>query len=76
MRSKDDLFKYQGGGDEPGPVIEKLLEQLKAIQQGRAKDPHGWREPVREYSADEYLGEGEATNGVNGAHGAVPSQLP
>lgn len=76
MRSKNDLFTYQGGGDEPGPVVQKLLEQLKAIQQGRVKDPHGWREPVREYRKGEYVVEGEEVNGVDGVNGSVPGQLP
>lgn len=76
MRSKNDCFKYQGGGDEPGPVIETLLEGLRAIQQGRAKDPYGWRETVREYKKGEYVAEGEESNGVNGVSGAVPGQLP
>lgn len=71
MRSKNDHFKYQGGGDEPGPVITKVLEQLKAIQQGQAKDPFGWREEVREYKKGEYADEG--SEGVNGK---VPDQLP
>ena len=35
MRSKNDHFKYQGGGDEPGPAIVKLLAQLKGIQAGK-----------------------------------------
>lgn len=73
MNSKNDKFTYQNEGDEPGPVVEKLLEQLKAIQQGRAKDPFGWRESVREYKMGEYAVEGEGVNGVNGT---VPGQLP
>ena len=76
MRSRNDFFKYQGGGDEPGPALEKLLEQLKAIQQGRVKDSFGWRESVREYTSDEYEVEGgkAKTNGVPNGH--VPGQLP
>ena len=73
MHSKNDKFTYQNEGDEPGPVVEKLLEQLKAIQQGRAKDPHGWRESVREYKKGEYSIEGDEVNGVNGH---IPGQLP
>lgn len=76
MRSKNDKFIYQNEGDEPGPVVEKLLEQLKAIQQGRAKDPHGWREPVREYKKGEYAVEEEEVDGVAGVNGHVPGQLP
>ena len=73
MLSKNDTFKYQGGGDEPGPVVEKLLDQLKAIQQGRMKDSFGWCEAVRGYKVDEYEAEGKTVDGVNGH---VPGQLP
>ena len=75
MRSKSDTFKYQGGGDEPGPAVVKLLTQLKGIQSGKVKDEFGWCEPVREYREGEYevLG-GEKMNGV--ANGHVVGQLP
>ncbi len=76
MLSKNDYFKYQGGGDEPGPVVERVLEQLKAIQQGRAEDPFGWREPVREYKKGEYRADGEEVNGVDGVNGHPVGQLP
>ena len=59
MRSKNDLFKYQGGGGEPGPAVVKLLAQLKGIQSGKVKDTFGWCEPVREYKEGEYEFEGE-----------------
>ena len=67
MRSKDDVFKYNGGGnpDEPGPVVTKLLEQLKGIQLGKIKDPFGWVEEVREYRGNEYE-VGGAEKEVNG----------
>lgn len=74
MRSRDDVFKYQGGGDEPGPAVTKLLAQLKAIQLGKVEDPFGWREAVREYKADEYAQ--EAGQGGGKANGHVPGQLP
>lgn len=51
-------------------MVEKLLGQLKAIQQGRAKDDFGWRESVREYKAEEY---GKGTEKTNGH---VVGQLP
>lgn len=73
MRSKNDTFKYQGGGDEPGPAVVKLLAQLKGLQQGKVKDEFGWVESVRQYKPDEYARDGGATNGVNGT---TPSQLP
>ena len=76
MLSKNDYFKYQGGGDEPGPVVEKVLEQLKAIQQGRAEDPFQWREPVREYKKGEYAIDGEEVNGIDGVNGKAVGQLP
>ncbi|KXT06276.1 hypothetical protein AC578_9107 [Pseudocercospora eumusae] len=74
MRSKNDVFKYQGGGDEPGPVVVKLLTQLKGIQQGKVKDEFGWVEQVRAYKPNEYETDGASeTNGVNGSS---ISQLP
>ncbi|KAM3414666.1 putative branched-chain-amino-acid aminotransferase TOXF [Cercospora zeina] len=74
MRSKNDIFKYQGGGDEPGPAVVKLLAQLKGIQQGKIADAFGWVEQVREYKPGEYAHDGAGqTNGVNGA---TPDELP
>lgn len=75
MRSKNDTFKYQGGGDEPGPAVVKLLAALKGIQSGKLKDDFGWREAVREYKENEYEVEGqEAANGKLNGH--VVGQLP
>ena len=61
MKSKDDKFLYQGGGDEPGPVCTKLLNTLKGIQQGKIKDNFRWLHFVHEAK--------DFTNGhdVNGA---------
>lgn len=75
MQSKNDTFKYQGGGDEPGPAVIKLLAQLKGIQQGKVKDEFGWVEQVRAYKPEEYVhdGAGEA-NGT--ASGQTPNELP
>ena len=76
MRSKNDFFKYQGGGDEPGPAVVKLLAQLKGIQTGKVKDPFGWCEPVRQYKEGEYEADG-ASGKMNGsANGHVVGQLP
>lgn len=74
MRSRNDTFKYQGGGDEPGPAVVKLLAQLKAIQLGKVPDTFGWREAVREYRAEEFEREAAAAGGK--ANGHVPGQLP
>jgi branched-chain amino acid aminotransferase len=73
MRSKNDTFKYQGGGDEPGPAVVKLLAQLKGIQQGKVEDTFGWVENVREYKSDEYATDGASERAVNGK---TPSELP
>lgn len=75
MQSKNDTFKYQGGGDEPGPAVIKLLAQLKGIQQGKVKDEFGWVEQVRAYKPEEYVhdGAGEA-NGT--ASEQTPNELP
>lgn len=74
MHSKNDEFKYQGGGDEPGPATIKLLKQLQGIQRGLLKDPFGWVETVRQYQASEFEADGqESTNGTNNT---TPNQLP
>ncbi|SMQ52461.1 unnamed protein product [Zymoseptoria tritici ST99CH_3D7] len=73
MRSKGDTFEYQGGGDEPGPAVVKLLAQLKGLQQGKVEDTFGWVEAVREYKAGEYATDGAGKTGVNGK---TPSELP
>lgn len=73
MRSRDDKFEYNGGGDEPGPAVVKLLAQLKGIQSGKVKDQFGWCQPVRAYEEGEYEKDAVKTNGVNGHN---PSQLP
>lgn len=74
MRSKNDTLKYQGGGDEPGPAVVKLLAQLKGIQQGKIKDEFGWVEQVREYKPEEYAHDGAGQS--NGVNGATPNELP
>ena len=48
MKSKNDKFLYQGGGDEPGPACIKLLTTYKAIQSGKMEDQFGWRDYVEE----------------------------
>ena len=65
MRSRNDKFTYRDGSDEPGPAVQMLLARLQAIQLGKVEDPFGWREPVREYSADEYdFEKGVKANGM------------
>ncbi|KAI7280531.1 branched-chain amino acid aminotransferase [Hortaea werneckii] len=71
MRSKGDEFKYQGGGDEPGPAIVKLLAQLKGIQSGKVKDTFGWCQEVQPVQEGQYEREPAKSNGV-----ATPGQLP
>lgn len=70
MRSRGDVFKYQGGSDEPGPGIVKLLMTLKGIQQGKIKDPFGWLEYVEEAE-----GFGKINGDVNGV-GTNVDKLP
>jgi branched-chain amino acid aminotransferase len=74
MRSKNDTFKYNGGGDEPGPAVVKLLDQLKGIQQQRVKDEFGWVEKVRQYQADEYASRSAGQS--NGNDRVTPNELP
>ncbi|KAK3677637.1 hypothetical protein LTR78_002487 [Recurvomyces mirabilis] len=76
MRSRNDTFKYNGGSEEAGPVVVKLLAQLKGIQAGKVKDEFGWCDRVREYREGEY--EVEEPGKVEGkANGSVmPTQLP
>ncbi|KAI5358325.1 Putative aminotransferase class IV, branched-chain amino acid aminotransferase II [Septoria linicola] len=73
-RSKNDKFSYQGGSDEPGPAVVKLLTQLKGIQQGKVKDEFGWVEKVREYKESEYEADGAGKAG--GVNGESVSELP
>lgn len=74
MRSRNLYVKYQNGGDEPGPVIVKLLAQLKGLQQGKVKDTFNWTEAVSAYEAGkDYEQEGVDSNGPNGK---IISQLP
>ncbi|KAL8700575.1 MAG: hypothetical protein Q9201_005369 [Fulgogasparrea decipioides] len=65
MRSKNDKFLYQEGGDEPGPACVKLLTTLKGIQQGKTEDSFGWLD----YVVKPKLAENGETNGVHGLNG-------
>ncbi|KAK5010356.1 hypothetical protein LTR16_002595, partial [Cryomyces antarcticus] len=72
MKSRNDTFKYQGGGDEPGPACVKFLTQLKGIQQGKIKDSFGWLEQVQEAKDYAVRGGGESTNGVGSSVDTLP----
>lgn len=75
MKSKGDKFEYKAAQKDPGPVCEKLLVQLKGIQQGKIKDTFGWLDKVE--TPDHYIevqkGAKEGENGV--ANGSV-DRLP
>lgn len=74
LKSGDIFVKYQDGGDTPGPVIVKLLEQLKGLQQGKVKDTFGWVEKVGAHSAGEGFVSG--ATGEKGVNGKTLDQLP
>ena len=64
MKSKGDAFKYNGGSDEPGPVVVKLLETLQGIQRGKIQDTFGWNEEVKAEKRDDYVQGGARSSGV------------
>ena len=75
MKSKNDKFTYQGGGDEPGPACVKLLTTLKGIQQGKIKDSFGWLEQVAEpkgYMPKGAVDGGSRSNGVGNSVDKLP----
>ena len=77
MKSRNDKFLYQGGGNEPGPAFVKLLTMLKSIQQGKVEDPFGWLDFVEEasnLSVEEGESPGERENGsiLNGNVDKLP----
>ncbi|KAF1824336.1 branched-chain amino acid aminotransferase II [Dissoconium aciculare CBS 342.82] len=77
MRSTNDTFLYQGGGDEPGPAIIKLLKQLQGIQRGLVPDPFGWVETVRAYGEGEFERDGAVeAPAAAGAQEKALSELP
>jgi branched-chain amino acid aminotransferase len=77
MRSTNDTFLYQGGGDEPGPAIIKLLKQLQGIQRGLVPDPFGWVETVRAYGEGEFERDGAVeAAAAAGAQEKALSELP
>jgi len=75
-RSKNDRFEYQGGGDEPGPAVVKLLTQLQGIQRGKVNDTFGWTESVRQYKPDEYEVDGTNSQASGSTQGPTPNELP
>ena len=74
-RSRNDKIVYLDS-EAPGPACVKLLDQLKAIQQGKVEDSFGWCEevlPAKDYSVRSLGGRGEITNGV---HAGNVDKLP
>ncbi|OBT62941.1 branched-chain amino acid aminotransferase [Pseudogymnoascus sp. 23342-1-I1] len=59
-RSRDDTFPYIAEEtEEPGAVFTKLLTTLQDIQRGKAEDPYGWCELVKEPEAGKSHGDGQ-----------------
>jgi len=63
MKSTNDTFKYNGGGDEPGPICVKLLQTLQGIQRGKIEDTFGWNEAVKDEGREKYMQQGKGVNG-------------
>lgn len=66
MNSRGDTFRYNGGSDEPGPVVVKLLATLQGIQRGKIEDKFGWNEEVKQVKKEDYIEGGAATKAVGG----------
>ncbi|KAI9695687.1 MAG: hypothetical protein M1836_006139 [Candelina mexicana] len=75
LKSRNDRFLYQGGGDEPGPACVKLLTTLKGIQQGKIEDRFGWLEEVKEAKGYSTRGSVNGTHDTDGINGMV-DKLP
>lgn len=73
MKSTGDTFKYNGGSEEPGPVVVKLLETLQGIQRGKIQDTFGWNEEVKQVKKEDHLEAGAKSKGVGKD---MVSQLP
>ncbi|RAH64974.1 branched-chain amino acid aminotransferase [Aspergillus aculeatinus CBS 121060] len=71
MRSKNDKFTFQSGGDanNGGEVCVKLLQTLKGIQNGKVEDKFGWNltveRPPQELFEIAAAPEEAESNGVN-----------
>lgn len=76
MRSSNDHFQYQDGGDEPGPACVKLLTTLKSIQQGKMKDTFGWLEYVEEAKGISGKGMANGTDVMKNGAGGNVDKLP
>ena len=48
MRKTGDHFVYRKATEEPGPVMLKLLRELKGIQMGKVEDRFGWLDYVED----------------------------
>lgn len=75
MRSRNDKFLYQDGGDQPGPACVRLLTTLKGIQQGKIKDTFGWLDYVEEVQIQGY-GEMNGTDVLDGEVNSNIDKLP
>jgi branched-chain amino acid aminotransferase len=63
-KSEETIMYITADKDEAGPICDKLLTELKAIQQGKAKDPFNWRFEVRKEDASNVTREkGAISNG-------------
>lgn len=75
MRSRNDKFLFQDGGDKPGPACVKLLTTLKGIQQGKIEDSFGWLDFVEETKLPEN-GEMKGTDVLDGEVNGNVDKLP
>lgn len=76
MPSQGEHLVFQNDSEQPGPVISKLLAELKGIQQGKIKDPANWCHEVQDPSKwlEEFRAASshEDTHGLNGSVDKYP----
>ena len=75
QKSSNQKFAYPAADQEPGPACQKLLKQLKGIQQGLVEDEFGWLDPVHSPSSYDFRVAQEDMNGVANGNGSV-DRLP
>ena len=46
LKSTDQRFEYRGMDGQVGPLVTKLLTNLRGVQKGELPDPFGWRHAV------------------------------
>ncbi|KAF2405404.1 branched-chain amino acid aminotransferase II [Trichodelitschia bisporula] len=63
MKSKGDKFLYREGSDEAGPVITRLLSQLKGLQLGKVEDKFSWLDRVEKPVEGSFLRRDAVENG-------------